>query len=151
MDLKAKKRLAAQVLKISPKKIFIDPKRIEEVQESFTKDDIRRNIQEGSIVKKRENEQSRARANKIRKQKIKGLKKGQGSRKGKSTARTGKKIVWINKIRLLRKLLKSFYERGMIDSTAYRMLYMRSKGGYFRNKRHLLMFMNDQKLFKEIK
>lgn len=151
MDLKTKKRLAAQVLKVSPKKIFIDPKRTEEVQESFTKEDIRRNIQEGSIVKKRENEQSRARANKIRKQKIKGLKKGQGSRKGKKTARVGKKTVWINKIRLLRKLLKSFYERGMIDSTTYRMLYMRSKGGYFRSKRHLLLFMNDQKLFKENK
>ncbi|MDD3263734.1 MAG: 50S ribosomal protein L19e [Candidatus Nanoarchaeia archaeon] len=151
MDLKTKKRLAAQVLKVSPKKIFIDPKRTEEVQESFTKEDIRRNIQEGSIVKKRENEQSRARANKIRKQKIKGLKKGQGSRKGKKTARIGKKTVWINKIRLLRKLLKSFYERGMIDSTTYRMLYMRSKGGYFRSKRHLLLFMNDQKLFKENK
>lgn len=151
MDLKTKKRLAAHVLKVSPKKVYIDPKRIEEIQESFTKEDIKKNIEDGAIVKKRENEQSRVRANKIRKQKIKGLRKGQGSRKGKKTARTGKKIIWIHKIRLLRRLLKSFYERGMIDSKTYRMLYMRSKGGYFRSKRHLLLFMNDQKLFKEKK
>lgn len=149
MDLKSKKRMAASILGVSKKKVYFNPERLSEISESYTREDIKRNIEEGAIVKKRTNEQSRARAKVNRAQKAKGLRKGPGSRKGKHSARLGRKTVWINKIRLFRRLLRSFYEKELIDNKTYRMLYMRAKGGFFRSKRHLLLYMNDQGLFKK--
>jgi large subunit ribosomal protein L19e len=49
MKLKVQKRLAADILKCSIKKIKIDQSRLEDIKESITKKDIRTLIKEGAV------------------------------------------------------------------------------------------------------
>ena len=83
MKLDTQKRIAAKVLKISKKRVKLDPLRAEDLKEAITKTDIRGLIGDNAIKKKQKKGVSRARANKILKQKSKGQQKGAGSTKGK--------------------------------------------------------------------
>ncbi len=91
MKAEKAKEIAAGLLKVGKKKIWIDPEEAESVKEAITKDDIRELIKNGIIKKRKEGEQSRGRARKIEKQKKKGRRKGHGSRKGTAKARTDRK------------------------------------------------------------
>lgn|SRR3989338_1376855 len=146
--LDVQRRLAAQILKCGENRVRFDSARLEDIKEAITKADIRALINNGVISKKRLLNTSRFWAKKRKKQKSKGRQKGFGSRKGKKTARTNRKRTWINKIRLQRGFIKSLKERDMITSAAYHELYMRSKGGFFRNLRHLKMYVNERNLIK---
>ncbi|PSH02088.1 MAG: 50S ribosomal protein L19e, partial [Nanohaloarchaea archaeon QH_8_44_6] len=61
----------------------------------------------------------------------------QGSRKGKKSARKSDKQKWMEKIRAIRKRLKEMKENEEITSNQYRELYDMSKGGFFRDTKHL--------------
>lgn len=149
MRLTIQKRLAARVLKCSKKKIVLDRERFEELKESITKADIRKLIIDHAIAKKKINAPSRVRARQIARKKIKGQKKGHGSRKGKPGARHDAKTNWKNHIRKQRKLLKDLRDRQRISRNDYRKLYLRAKGGYFRNVGHLKMYIKEQQLLKD--
>jgi len=136
--LRYQKRLAAKVLKCGENRVWMDPDALEEIAEAITTEDIRRLIREGKITALQKQGVSRARAKVILKQKKKGRRKGQGSRKGKKTARMPRKEQWMIRIRALRKLLRELREEGKITKTEYRKLYMAAKGGQFRSKAHLL-------------
>jgi large subunit ribosomal protein L19e len=152
MNLKSKKRIAAQVLECSPKRVIFNPERLEEIKEALTREDIRALIRDGAIIKKPKKSTSRFRIKKAKKQKSKGRRKGYGSRKGKKTARLPKKEAWMNKVRTQRALLKRLKEKNLISKKAFRDLYLKVKGGFFRSKSHLLMHIKDSKLFsKELK
>ena len=148
MELKVQKRLAAKLLKCSPKKIKIDVSRLEDIKESITKHDIRGLIKDGGLVKRKTQESSRARAKKIKIQKKKGKRKGTGSRKGTSNARLSEKKVWMNTVRAQRRLLKELRDEEKISLKAYRQLYMKSKGGFFRSRRHINLFIEEHNLLK---
>lgn len=148
MKLNTQKKLAGKVSKASPKRVKLDPTRYEEIKESITKADIRSMIKDGAIKVIQKKGISRVRANKIKVQKSKGRRKGPGKMKGKKTARAPKKITWMNKIRLQRKLLRALKDGGKIDTEIYRQLYLKSKGGFFRSKRHLKLYLEDNKLIK---
>ena len=81
MKLHVQKRLAADVLNCSSKRIWLDPNSLSEIKEAITKRDIKSLIEQGLIKKKRIKGVSRFRARKILVQKRKGKQKGQGSRK----------------------------------------------------------------------
>jgi len=149
MELKVQKRLASQVLKCSPKRVTFDVERLEEIKESITKVDIRKLVGEGAITRKPVKGISRVRARARQKQKNKGRKTGQGRRKGKKTARLPKKGVWMNKIRLQRRILKTLREKQKLTSQSYQSLYRKAKGGYFRSKRHLKMYITEKGLVKK--
>jgi len=148
MELKIQKRLAAQILKCSPKRILFDQNRLDEIKESITKADLKSLIKDRAIIRKPVKGISRVRIRRRKVQKRKGRQKGPGSRKGKRTARLSKKREWINTIRIQRKFLKMLKEKGAINSSTYQNLYRKSKGGFFRSKRHIKMYIEENKLAK---
>ena len=148
MELKVQKKLAAKLLKCSPKKIKVDISRLEDIKESITEHDIKGLIKEGALQKRKPQQSSRARARKIQKQKRKGKRKGPGSRKGSPNARLADKKRWMNAIRAQRKLLKELREAAKISQKDYRQLYMKSKGGFFRSRRHINLYIEEHNLLK---
>jgi large subunit ribosomal protein L19e len=143
------KRLAAKLLKCSPKRIVFDTSKATEIKESITKFDIRGLIKKKIITKKQIKGTSKVRARKTQIQKRKGRRKGLGSRKGKASARAKPKRVWINTVRAQRKFLKNLKSKGFITPADFRKLYAKSKGGFFRSVSHLKLFINEQGLIKK--
>ena len=146
--MRTQKRLSGQIFKCSPKRIKFDVDRLEDIKGAITKRDISSLIGEGAIMKRPLRNTSKFHSRKIHAQKKKGRRKGHGSRKGTSTARTPSKRVWINKIRLQRSFIKHLKLRGFIDNKIYHELYNKSKGGFFRSARHLKLYIQERKLAK---
>lgn len=138
MDLKNQRRMAAEILGCGINRVWIDPNRMEDVADAITRADVRTAIQSGTIRALPKKGISSGRKKYAQGQKKKGRRSGQGSRKGTSTARTPKKENWIQTIRPIRELLKELRDEGKITSSTYREFYMKSKGGMFKNKNHLL-------------
>ena len=149
MKLGAQKRLAGSVLKCSPKRVKFDGERLEEIKESITKADIKSLIKDNAKSKMKERGVSRVRARKRKVQKRKGRRRGHGSRKGKKTARSPRKEEWMNRVRKQREFVKELKQKGMIDIRVYRKLYNKIKGGFFRSKRHVKLFITENKLVKK--
>jgi large subunit ribosomal protein L19e len=149
MNLKTQKRLAAQILKCSAKKIWLDISRASDIKEAITKADIKSLIVEKLIKKRHPKNSSKFWARKKKVQKRKGRQKGPGSRKGKKTARLPKKKAWMNKIRIQRNFLKELKDKTIITKSDYRMLYSKSKGGFFRSKAHIKLYIEEHGLTKK--
>ncbi|HJX05443.1 MAG TPA: 50S ribosomal protein L19e [Candidatus Nanoarchaeia archaeon] len=139
MKLNLQKRLAASVLGCSEKRVVFDPARLEDIKEAITKTDVRLLIGEGAIREAPQKGVSRVRANKRIIQKRKGLRKGLGSRKGKSTAREPRKQAWMNRVRSQRRFIKSLKQH--LKTGAFRELYLKSKGGFFRSVKHIKLYV----------
>lgn len=148
MNLKVQKKLAAQVMKCSPKRVWLDPNNYEKIKEAITKIDIKNLIKQHLIAAKPIRGVSRARANKIKKQRSKGRRKGAGSKKGTRNARFSEKRMWINKIRLQRKYLFELRKLGKIADNDFRSLYLKAKGNFFRSKRHIKLYAEEHGLIK---
>ncbi len=148
MKLNVQKRLSASILKSSKKRIKFDQDSLEDIKEAITKDDIRGLIKNRMIIKENKKGVSRARANEKKAKKARGQKKGHGKRKGKKTARMPKKELWMAKIRKQREFLRELKDKGLVSTKTYRMLYLKAKGGFFRSKRHLKLYINDNRLFE---
>src|SRR3989338_1022382 len=136
MKLNVQKRIAADIVGCSPKRVRLNTDALEQIKESITKADIRGLINDGVITILQKKGVSRVRANARQSQRRKGRQKGHGSRKGASNARETAKRQWINKIRLQRRILKSLRENNQIDKKNYTELYLKAKGGFFRSKNH---------------
>lgn len=149
MIFKSRKRIAASLLKRSPKRVWLDPKELDDIKEALTKADIRGLINDGVIRGVQKKGVSRVRARQRQQKKRKGQLSGAGKRKGKATARTPKKKRWMSSIRLQRGFLKELREKKMISIATYRNLYMKSKGGFFRSKRHIKIYINEHNLVKK--
>src|SRR3989344_1885849 len=146
MNLKSKKRLAAKILKIGNTRVWVDPNNRDSLKEAITRSDIKKLIRDGVILVKQKKGVSRGRVRKILLQKRKGRRSGAGSRKGKFTARSGKKILWVRQIRLYRSLFNQLMEKKLITNQTYSHLRKKAKGGYFRNRRHVLLYLNENNL-----
>ena len=149
MMLKSQKRIAASILKCSPKKVAFDPGKLPEIKEAITKHDIKTLITEGTIKRTRSNAQSRSRARLRASQRSKGRQRGHGTRKGSANSRLPRKKAWIGKIRLQRSFLRTLREKNEISKTDYRDLYMKAKGGFFRSKRHMELYISEHKMRKK--
>lgn len=145
--MKIQKRLASQLMKASHKRIRFDNQRLVDIDEAITKMDIRILIDEKAIVKVQKKGISRSRARKIKRQKSKGKRKGVGSREGKAGARLPAKKSWMNKIRSQRVFLKELRDNGLISKETFRPCYRKAGGGFFRSKRHIKIYLEDNKLF----
>ena len=148
MDISNQRRIAARVLKCSPYRVRFDETRLSEIKEAITKLDLRGLAKDGAITVLPEQGISRGRFRSARYKRKRGQGKGPGKRKGKATARLGRKTKWINTIRSQRQLLAQLKETSKIDNNTYRQLYLKAKGGYFRNKRHIKLYLEEQKLLK---
>lgn len=142
MKLNTQKRIAADILECSPSRVILDEERLEEIKEAITKTDIRGLIKDKAISLKPIKGTSKSRARHAKNQKKKGLRSGAGKRKGKVTARLSKKDKWMAKIRTQRKFLKELKDKGIIEKGEYSNLRLKSKGGFFRSKRHIKIFLN---------
>ena len=149
MKLNPQRRLAASVFGCSKKRVRFDQEALESISEAITKQDIRELIDQGVIQKLPKTGQSRVRANKRLVQRRKGRQSGPGSYKGKRTARLPRKKEWMDKIRAQRSHLKSLRENGEISSQTFRALYNKARGGFFRSKRHISLYIQEQNLAED--
>ncbi|MDP1728870.1 MAG: 50S ribosomal protein L19e [archaeon] len=148
MNLRNQKRLSAQIMKCGTGRVWMNPDSEEDIKAAITKDDIRSLISKGVIRLKQEQGVSRGRARENMKQKRKGLRKGMGSRKGRAGARTNTKDVWVARIRALRAMFVSLKSKGIITNETYSSLRHKSKGGLFRSRRHVMLYLQEHNLLK---
>ncbi len=140
-DLSTQRRMAADIMDVGKNRVWIDPGRTEDVESAITKQDIRNLIESGVIEKREKQGTSRGRARERQEQKQKGRQSGHGSRKGKKGARKPSKEDWKEKIRALRGELKELRDEGEISSSEYRELYDMASGGFFRNVKHMKLYI----------
>jgi large subunit ribosomal protein L19e len=120
-------------MKIGKSRVWIDPERIDEVEEVITRAEIRGLINSRIIQALPQKGVSRGRVRVRRAKRKKGLRRGHGSRSGSRTSLNSKKQMWSKKIRAIRKRLKELVDSRVIQRSTYRRLYLLSKGGVFDN------------------
>ena len=146
MELRVQRRLAAQALKCSPKRVWFDQTKLSTIKDAITKADVRSLVNSGVIQGKPAKSNSRGRARETARQRVKGRKRGHGRRKGIKTARLNAKDAWMARVRLQREFLKELRAKGYINQRTHRSLYQKSKGGFFRSKRHIKLYIDEHDL-----
>ncbi|MBI1969703.1 50S ribosomal protein L19e [Candidatus Woesearchaeota archaeon] len=148
MVLSVQRRLAAAVMRCSPKRVWMDSEHLGEIKECITKADIRGLINKGLIQETPTHGISRGRIREARAQRRKGRRSGHGSRKGSHYARVSRKQTWIYAVRIQREFLKRLRDTKKISRQDYRLLYRKAKGGFFRSKRHVQLHITEHNLWK---
>ncbi|MCD4666373.1 50S ribosomal protein L19e [archaeon] len=149
MNLKVQKRITKSKFGVGKKRVKLNPENIKEIKEAITKKDIKNLKKKGIIVIKPKRGISQSRTRKSKLQKRKGRGKGLGKRKGKRNARLNDKQVWMAKIRVQRNFLRELKSKEMISSKIYRDLYLKCKGGFFRSKRHIKVYLTERNLIEK--
>lgn len=147
MDMRSQKQIAARIMKCGVSRVRI--KQAEEVEEALTREDIRGLIQKGIVWKVQKAGTSKFASKKRLEQKKKGRMRGPGKRKGTKGARKNDKTKWMERVRPLRRLLAELRESGHLSRQDYGLLYRRVKGGFFRNKKHLLYYLKENDMLKK--
>lgn len=148
-NLKLQRRIAASLLKTGVHSVRIDQSKQSEVKSAITREDVRGLIVKNVIKKEAHSGISRGRARVIHAQKKKGRHKGFGNREGGKKARTPKKRVWVNSVRAQRELLKEFKTKELIANNVFTKIYSMVKGGFFRSRSHIKLYLNEQGLFNK--
>lgn len=150
MGIASVRKMASEMLKCGESRVRIELSK--ETEEALTREDVKALIRTGLVWKIQKKGTSGKFAKIRRKQKKRGRQTRAGNRKGTYKARSGsKKKKWIKSIRALRRLIKELKDNSQISSETYTKFYPRLKGGEFRNKKHLLTYLDEHDLLKQRK
>jgi large subunit ribosomal protein L19e len=143
-DLRAQKRLAADVLDVGKNRVWLDPERQGDIADAITREDVRELIDEGAIRAEDARGNSRGRARERKAKQAYGHQKGPGSRKGTAGARENEKESWASRIRAQRERLRELRDSGELPRSDYRDLYDKAGGGEFDSVADLERYIDDQ-------
>ncbi|MFB6244263.1 MAG: 50S ribosomal protein L19e [Halobaculum sp.] len=136
-DLSAQRRLAADVLDVGEDRVWLDPEAQSELADAITREDIREQIEQGTIRATETDGNSRGRARERAATRSYGHRTGAGTRKGKAGGRQDSRDDWIERIRAQRSRLRELRDDGPLDASQYRELYDKASGGEFEDVRRL--------------
>merc|ERR1712136_614164 len=108
--LRLQKRLAAAVMKCGKNKIWLDPNETSMISNANSRQNVRKLVKDGLIIRKPVAVHSRARVRKNNIARRKGRHTGRGKRKGTANARMPEKVLWMRRMRVLRRLLRKYRE-----------------------------------------
>src|SRR5215510_15029296 len=136
VNLRKKRELVARMMGLGVNRIRFEPDKLDDVADAITRENMRSLIKNGTIWTVKVKGTSRARAQKkLKTRQKRGV--AAGSKKGKKTARSGKKEVHVRKVRALRRNLKVLKDRNEIPRAVYWLVYKKVNGGQVRSLSHL--------------
>lgn len=147
-NLRKQRIIAARVLGCGLGRVGMDPTQINNIEDSITAADIRKLVKDGIIYAKHEKSNSGFRIKKKRLQKLKGRRKGKGSKMGNVAGQ--RKNRWMKTIRAIRKMLNELKDSGQLTQPEYRQLYYMAKSGLFKSKSYLVSYI-EKNMNKKIK
>jgi large subunit ribosomal protein L19e len=136
VNIRKKRELIARILGVGVNRVRFEPDKLDDVADSITRENMRTLINNGTIwtIKPKGTSTARAKA-KLAVRRKRGT--STGSKKGKKSARTGKKQVYVARIRAMRYHLKVLKDRNDITRGIYWSLYRKVNGGQVRSLAHL--------------